>query len=169
MDRSRRVQDFRARKKTGTKVTGLRFFSGVLMRNYTPRYSAAGGAAHVTAAGAQHDTSAGAQQVTAAGAQHVTGSGSQHASGQQAFLRLSFLNRRPENRRQRRLPQGSQHGSASQQAGAGAQQVGATGAQQVGATGAQHDGSAGAAQEGSGAHESQLDLLKWPNKPASAD
>jgi hypothetical protein len=115
-------------------------------------YSAGGagaGAAHDAATGAQHDGAAGAQHDGAAGAQHDTGAGSQHGSGQQAFLCRNFLNRRPENRRQRRLPQGSQQGSGSQQTGAGAQQVGATGAQQD-----------GAAQVASGAHESQLDRLK---------
>jgi hypothetical protein len=135
-------------------------------------YSAAGGAgagagaAHDGAAGAQHVTAAGAQHVTAAGAQQDTGAGSQQGSGQHAFFRRNFLNRRPENRRQRVLPQGSQHGSGSQQTGAGAQHVGAAGAQQVAATGAQQDG---AAQVASGAQESQLDRLKWPNRPASTD
>ena len=146
-----RFQDFRARKRPATNVTGLRFFSGLLMRNYTPCYSAGAGAA--SAAGG---AAAGAQHVTAAGAQQVTGS--QHGSGQHAFFLLNFFNRRPENRRQRRLPQGSQHGSGSQQTGAGAQQVGATGAQHDGA-GAQHDGSTGAQHDGSGAHELQLEFL----------
>lgn len=144
--------------------------SSVCGRRITRFVYSAGGAG----AGAAQDAATGAQHDGAAGAQHDTGAGSQHGSGQQAFLCRSFRSRRPENRRQRRLPHGSQQGSGSQQTGAGAQQVGAAGAQHVAATGAQQDAATGAQQDGaahvaSGAHESQLDLLKWPNKPASTD
>jgi hypothetical protein len=134
--------DQRARKKAGTKVTGL-CSSGIIRRSYYPP---------------QHGAGAGAQQLGAAGAQQV-GSGAQQFVGLQRLR--SFCNSRPENN----LHLGWQHGSGSQQTGSGAQQVGA-GAQQTG-SGAQQVG-AGAQHDGSGAQHDDC-FLKQSNRPASAD
>jgi hypothetical protein len=94
---------------------------------------------------------AGAQQVGAAGAQQGSGAGQQ---GSQLWRRKHFLNI-PENKPQRGLLHGSQHGSGSQHTGAGAQHVGVC------------------TQQGSGCgqHGSQQDDLglKQPKRPASAD